>query len=107
MGLEYLHSKNLIYQDLKPENLLVFKDGYVKLTDFGLSEEVSGHLQKEMHVGTPEYFAPEMLLGKEYNRSIDLWALGVLAYEMANFCLPFIYDQIATEEEYIDLVKGG
>ena len=58
MGLQYLHSKNFIYQDLKPENLLVFRDGYVKLTDFGLSEEVADHLQKEMHVGTPEYFAP-------------------------------------------------
>lgn len=50
-----------------------------------------------MHVGTMEYFAPEMLLGREYNQSIDLWALGVLAYELTNFCLPFVYEEIASE----------
>lgn len=46
MGLEYLHSKNIIYQDMKPENLLVFSDGYVKITDFGLSEKINSDVQK-------------------------------------------------------------
>lgn len=53
LGLEYLHGLNIIYQDMKPENLLVFKDGYVKITDFGLSETCSPNLQKAMLVGTP------------------------------------------------------
>ena len=107
MCLEYLHSKNIIYQDMKPENLLLFSDGYVKITDFGLSEKVTSNLQKEMHVGTPEYFAPEMLFGKKYNKSIDMWALGVLAFELANGRLPFPYDDIESQEEYVQLIKKG
>lgn len=46
MGLEYLHSKNIIYQDMKPENLLLFSDGYIKITDFGLSEKITSSLHK-------------------------------------------------------------
>lgn len=59
LALEYIHSKNIIYWDLKPENVLIGKDGFVKLTDFGLS---SNKKFSSETCGTPEYIAPEMLL---------------------------------------------
>lgn len=63
---EYLHSKNVIYRDLKPENLLIADDGYLKLTDFGFAKVVEGRTYTLC--GTPEYLAPEILLnkGKKY-----------------------------------------
>lgn len=93
LGLEYLHSQNIIYQDMKPENLLIFEDGYVKITDFGLSQNCASGLQKAMLVGTPEYFAPEMLMCQRYGKGIDLWALGVLTFELANNKVPYPYDE--------------
>ena len=64
MGLQYLHSKGIVYRDLKPENLLLDADGHIKITDFGLSKEnVEG---QELHslCGTPEYLAPEIIMKK-------------------------------------------
>jgi len=59
---EYLHSKNVIYRDLKPENLLIATDGYLKLTDFGFAKVVDGRTYTLC--GTPEYLAPEILLNR-------------------------------------------
>lgn len=59
---EYIHSKNIIYRDLKPENLLIADDGYLKLTDFGFAKVVEGRTYTLC--GTPEYLAPEILLNK-------------------------------------------
>ena len=59
---EYLHSKSVIYRDLKPENLLIDEDGFLKLTDFGFAKVVEGRTYTLC--GTPEYLAPEILLNK-------------------------------------------
>ncbi|EGR33373.1 protein kinase domain protein [Ichthyophthirius multifiliis] len=77
---EYLHSKNIIYRDLKPENLLIADDGYLKLTDFGFAKVVEGRTY--ILCGTPEYLAPEILLNKDHGKAVDWWTLGILIYEM-------------------------
>lgn len=94
---EYLHSKNVIYRDLKPENLLIADDGYLKLTDFGFAKVVEGRTYTLC--GTPEYLAPEILLNKGtitniysnkgHGKAVDWWTLGILIYEMNAGIDPF------------------
>jgi serine/threonine protein kinase len=78
---------------LKPENILIGGDGYAKLTDFGLSKEnVSPMEGANSLLGTPEYIAPEILLGQTYGQASDWWAFGCVVYEMVKGVPPF-YDK--------------
>eukprot|EP01053_Blabericola_migrator_P007110 Blabericola_migrator_1__7109@NODE_35_length_17941_cov_94_946347_g31_i0_p7_GENE_NODE_35_length_17941_cov_94_946347_g31_i0NODE_35_length_17941_cov_94_946347_g31_i0_p7_ORF_typecomplete_len302_score31_91Pkinase/PF00069_25/4_5e66Pkinase_Tyr/PF07714_17/1_3e38Kinaselike/PF14531_6/2_8e13Pkinase_fungal/PF17667_1/8_2e07WaaY/PF06176_11/1_5e06Kdo/PF06293_14/4_6e05YrbLPhoP_reg/PF10707_9/7_6e05RIO1/PF01163_22/2e03RIO1/PF01163_22/0_0051COX_ARM/PF06481_14/0_048COX_ARM/PF06481_14/4e03APH/PF01636_23/0_086_NODE_35 len=84
---EYLHPLNVIYRDLKPENLLITRNGYLKLTDFGFAKVVD---QRTFTLcGTPEYIAPEVLLNKGHGKAVDWWTLGILVYEMIVGYPPF------------------
>ena len=87
MIFEYLHSKNVVYRDLKPENLIINSDGYLKLTDFGFAKIAEGRTYTLC--GTPEYLAPEILLSKGHGKPADWWTLGVLLYEMIAGIDPF------------------
>lgn len=89
-ALGYLHDNNVIYRDLKPENLLLDKSGYVILTDFGLCKEnMKPSDTTETFCGTPEYLAPEILLKKPYDRTVDWWCLGSVLFEMLIGLPPF------------------
>uniref|UniRef100_A0A1I8ANT6 Serine/threonine-protein kinase Sgk1 n=1 Tax=Steinernema glaseri TaxID=37863 RepID=A0A1I8ANT6_9BILA len=96
-ALGYLHGMNVIYRDLKPENLLLDRKGHVVLTDFGLCKEgIRPNDTTETFCGTPEYLAPEVILKKPYDRTVDWWCLGTVLYEML-FGLPPFYSQDRTE----------
>lgn len=93
LGLEVLHDNNIVYRDLKPENVLIGKDGYAKITDFGLSKEnIQGNQQATSFCGTPEYLAPETLLRKGTGKAADWWSFGAIVYEMLTGLPPY-YDK--------------
>jgi serine/threonine protein kinase len=88
--IEYLHSKNIVYRDLKPENILVDKSGHLKLTDFGFSKFL--YDRTWTLCGTPEYMAPEIILGHGHTKSVDWWSLGILTFEMLAGFPPFTHE---------------
>lgn len=87
-ALAYLHSQGIIYRDLKLENLLLDKDGHIKITDFGLcKEDITYGRTTKTFCGTPEYLAPEVIEDNDYGRAVDWWGIGVVMYEMVSFVL--------------------
>ena len=94
-ALEYCHAHGIVYRDLKPENLLVDAAGYVKLSDFGVAKKLVKGVTYSL-VGTPQFMAPEIILGKGYGVTVDLWALGCCLHEFLIGELPL---QISDESQ--------
>ena len=92
-ALETLHDLDVIYRDLKPENILLDYQGHIALCDFGLCKlNMKDEDKTDTFCGTPEYLAPELLLGQGYSKVVDWWTLGVLLYEMLTGLPPY-YDE--------------
>ncbi|ETN39624.1 cAMP-dependent protein kinase type 2 [Cyphellophora europaea CBS 101466] len=103
LALEYLHAQNIIYRDLKPENLLLDRHGHVKITDFGFAKDVPDITWTLC--GTPDYLAPEVVASKGYNKSVDWWSLGILIFEMLCGFTPF-WDGGSPVKIYENILKG-
>jgi serine/threonine protein kinase len=91
LAFEYMHTMNIIYRDLKPENLLLDNQGYLKVTDFGFAKDI-GDGRTWTLCGTPDYLAPEIVAGKGHGKGVDWWTLGIFIYEMLASYPPF-YDE--------------
>lgn len=103
-ALKYMHDRKIIHRDLKPENILIGFNNTVKLTDFGWSIiNPTGNKRKTL-CGTIDYLSPELINSKEYDNQVDVWALGVLTYELVSGSPPFEED--TKELTYKRIVKG-
>ncbi|XP_033876935.3 RAC-gamma serine/threonine-protein kinase-like isoform X2 [Acipenser ruthenus] len=104
-ALDYLHSSKIVYRDLKLENVMLDKDGHIKITDFGLCKEgIAAAATMKTFCGTPEYLAPEMLEEKDYGRAVDWWGFGIIMFEMMCGRHPF-YNQ--DREKLFQLILMG
>ena len=98
MGLEHIHSRGIIYRDIKPENILMDENGYLKIADFGMAKILNQNEKATSFCGTPEYLAPEIITGEGHNAAADWWSFGILIYEMLCGIPPFYCDN--TEKMY-------
>ncbi|XP_063918524.1 serine/threonine-protein kinase D3 isoform X4 [Zophobas morio] len=101
IALKHLHSKNIVHCDLKPENVLLSSDAefpQVKLCDFGFARIIGEKSFRRSVVGTPAYLAPEVLRNKGYNRSLDMWSVGVIVYVSLSGTFPFNEDEDINEQ---------
>lgn len=91
VAIEYLHSKSIIYRDIKPENSIINYVGKVFLIDLGTAKQLKSDncFRTDTIIGTPHYMAPEVMQGKGYSLSVDVWSLGILFYELICGHLPF------------------
>ena len=89
LALKYIHSKNIIHRDIKPENLVLEKNGYVRITDFGVAKINEADNSSETS-GTPGYMAPEVILVQNHTFVSDFFALGVIGYEFMLGYRPYL-----------------
>ncbi|HEX5362985.1 MAG TPA: protein kinase [Gallionella sp.] len=91
LGLAYAHEHEIVHRDVKPSNIMVVRDGHVKITDFGIARMASAAVRTQtgMVLGSPKYMSPEQVMGKNIDQRSDIFSLGVMLYEMLTGQAPF------------------
>ena len=102
-AIDCLHKRNIVYRDLKPENVLLDSDGHIRITDFGLSKQnITARDKTFSFCGTPEYLAPEINAGfGGYDYRVDIWSLGCCLYEIVAGDPPFRGPQDAHTKDVV------
>ena len=100
-GLQYAHSKGIVHRDIKPGNIFITGENEVKITDFGISKIIGGEFTDQLHktrmgvqLGTPSYMSPEQFLGEAVDPRSDIYASGVMLYQLVTAKLPFVADSL-------------
>ena len=103
LGIKFIHEKKLVNRDIKGRNILITKDGDVKLCDFGICRFYHKDKMKEIRGGSPYWMAPEILRKEEYSQNIDIWALGITCIELAEYEPP--YSDFSTTDVIKQIIK--
>ncbi len=103
LAVQYLHERKFIYRDIKPENIMVLGNGYIKLIDFGTAKAIND--RTKTIIGTPHYMAPEVILGEGYSFKVDFWSIGICMYEFMCGGVPFGENHEEAMDVYISIIN--
>ena len=103
LAVQYLHERKFIYRDIKPENIMVLGNGYIKLIDFGTAKAITD--KTKTIIGTPHYMAPEVILGEGYTFKVDFWSIGICMYEFMCGGVPFGENHEEAMDVYISIIN--
>ena len=103
LAVQYLHERKFIYRDIKPENIMVLGNGYIKLIDFGTAKAITE--RTKTIIGTPHYMAPEVILGEGYSFRVDFWSIGICMYEFMCGGVPFGENHEEAMDVYISIIN--
>jgi len=103
LAVQYLHERKFIYRDIKPENIMVLGNGFIKLIDFGTAKAITD--KTKTIIGTPHYMAPEVILGEGYSFAVDFWSIAICMYEFMCGGVPFGENHEEAMDVYLSIIN--
>ena len=103
LAVQYLHERKFVYRDIKPENIMVLGNGFIKLIDFGTAKSIKD--KTKTIIGTPHYMAPEVILGEGYSFKVDFWSIAICMYEFMCGGVPFGENHEEAMDVYLSIIN--